>query len=93
VGSKNLYINDGGGFVLEGQLTINADGTWSMSAFCDSGTWSTYKTTIALSDTDCGDGNPIALMGTLGAHGIGKKSKPGTATVGTTEYYTFYTIG
>ncbi|HMD46846.1 MAG TPA: hypothetical protein VKG43_11835 [Acidimicrobiales bacterium] len=93
-GVYNLFFNYGSGFNAAGTLTLNADGSYTMSNFCDVGAWTTVKTEIVLGDS-CGIGiNVGVLTAKTNSHfDLGSAKKPGTAFfVGAGVVYTWYGV-
>jgi hypothetical protein len=63
----------------DGQIVLNGDGTWGAKSACDTGSWLTQKSTIALSDLTCGgDATGETFMATVGKHGLSSAKKPGS---------------
>jgi hypothetical protein len=92
VGTKNFYYSyNGSPITQDGTMTINADGTWSLSAFGDAGWWVTVGKTITLSDSSAA----ATWIGKLGSQGIGtaKKLAKGYSEGMSTPYLLFYTKG
>ncbi len=92
VGTKNFYYSfDGSPIAQQGTMTINADGTWSLSDFGDAGWWITVAKTITLADSSASS----TWIGKVNSHGIGtgKSLAKGYSQGMSTAYILFYTNG
>jgi hypothetical protein len=79
--TKTLYDNyPSGTFHTDGTISINSDGTWSLSNYADHGVWITsgHGARIILSDDLSGAGE--IWNGVVNATGISSQRNPGTIT-------------
>ena len=90
IGTDNFYVSYGGGFTESGTMTLNSDGSWTLSDYGDSGNWAVVGKDIVLNDSGVG-----ILFAPIGKHGLGSAKKPGTLTQygDSSPALTFYTLG
>jgi hypothetical protein len=93
VGTYELYVNSGSGFVDSGQLYLNSDASWSLQNYTNSGTWETVGPTLGMSDFGAGYTNGAAWAAQVfSSTQIGKPTKPGVLMAGGSGSDTFYAV-
>ena len=92
IGTKNFYDFYGSGpYTQDGTMTINGDGTWSLSGFYDRGNWVVVGNKMILNDTF-----QSFWMAAITKHGLASATKPGMITTwgtNSTDPFRFYTVG
>jgi hypothetical protein len=74
VGIYEWFLNNGGGYNDDGQITLSSNHSWADAVLTDNGSWLQSGTTIALSDLVAGGGT---FIGTVGRHGLSSRKTPG----------------
>src|SRR5471032_2928298 len=89
VGTYEWFLNNGGGYNDDGQITLSSNHNWTDAVLSDNGSWLQSGATIALSDLVAGGGT---FLGSVGRHGLSSRNKPGHFVFSSGTSGTWYAV-